>query len=257
MRAEAGPIGGDHSHEFLILAKTGESDVFLDKRLVEKSLGDRAINYDDPTHLAEIVDEWTAPYARADETHDQEKFETMVPEDQRFIARGIEVGHIFYFGTKYSEPLGASVIGPDGESVVVHSGSYGIGPSRLVAATIEASHDENGIIWPATIAPFDVAIVNLKQGDKDADAACEAVYEALQNAGLDVIYDDRDERAGAKFASMDLIGTPQRVTIGPRGLSRGVIEVTDRRTRDSIESPRETAIDLIVQNVRAAKSVCM
>ncbi|MEM8791573.1 MAG: proline--tRNA ligase [Pseudomonadota bacterium] len=247
MKAESGPIGGDHAHEFLILAETGESGVFLDRKLVDLTLGDRALDYGDKAEMQAVFDDWTSGYARTDDTHDQAVFEAEVPQERRVEARGIEVGHIFYFGTKYSEPLGATIAAPDGTRVAVHSGSYGIGVSRLVGAIIEASHDENGIIWPESMAPFQVAIVNLKQGDDGCDGACEGLYEQLSRAGLEVIYDDRDERAGAKFATMELIGTPWRLTVGPRGLKKGTVEVTSRRTGASEEMTPEAAVTRMVE----------
>ena len=167
------------------------------------------------------------------------KFHDMVPEERRVSGRGIEVGQIFYFGTKYSEPMGAFVAAPDGTRVPVHMGSYGVGVSRLVGAIIEASHDDNGIIWPESVAPFHIGIVNLKQGDAEADAACAEIYAALTGMGFDVLYDDRDERAGAKFATMDLIGLPWRITVGPRGLKNGVVELTERKTGEAKEIPLE------------------
>ncbi len=242
MRAESGPIGGDHAHEFLILADTGETQVFLDRRLLDLSFRDRALDYEDRAQLQAICEEWTGAYARTDDTHDQALFERMVPAERRVTARGIEVGHIFYFGTKYSEPLGAVIATPEGEKVPIHGGSYGIGVSRLVAAIIEASHDEKGIIWPEGVTPFHVGLVNLKQGDAATDSACLALYRDLSDAGLDVLYDDRDERAGAKFAAMELIGLPWRITIGPRGLAAGVVELTSRRTGETWElAPAEAA----------------
>jgi prolyl-tRNA synthetase len=247
MRAESGPIGGDYAHEFLILAETGESEVFLDRDLVELTLGDRAIDYDDPAQLQGIFDQWTGSYARTDDTHDEALFHGQVPEARRVTARGIEVGHIFYFGTKYSDPLGATLTTPDGEKVAVHSGSYGIGVSRLVGAVIEASHDDKGIIWPESVTPFHAGLVNLKQGDAESDAACEALYAALGASGLDVLYDDRDERAGAKFATMELIGLPWRITVGPRGLKSGTVEVTSRRSGDTAEVPPEAAVERMRQ----------
>ena len=171
---------------------------------------------------------WTTRYAATEEMHDEASW-SAVPEDDRLAARGIEVGHIFHFGTKYSEPMGALVTGPDGKDVPVHMGSYGIGPSRLIAAIIEASHDENGIIWPESVAPFDVGIINMKPGDADCDAACEAIYAELTAAGKDVLYDDQDTRAGAKFATMDLIGLPVQVIVGPRGAKNGEAEIKLRR----------------------------
>ena len=165
-----------------------------------------------------------------------------IPEERRRVARGIEVGQIFYFGTKYSEPLGAMVQGPDGQQVPVHMGSHGIGVSRLVGAIIEASHDDKGIIWPEGVTPFHCGIVNLKQGDDEADGACQALYDSLTAMGLEPLYDDRNERAGAKFATMDLVGLPWRITVGPRGLKNGVVELTSRRTGESEEMPPEAAL---------------
>ncbi len=250
MKADTGPIGGDHSHEFLILADTGESEVFLDSAVLDLSLGDAPVDWDDRAGLQAVVDRWTAPYARTDETHDAALFEAQVPEARRATRRGIEIGHIFYFGTKYSEPLGARVAGPDGAQVAVEMGSYGIGVSRLVGATIEASHDERGIVWPEAVTPFAAGIVNLKQGDAAADAACERLYSELSAAGLPPLYDDRDERAGAKFATMDLIGLPWRLTVGPRGLKAGVVELTSRRTGASEELSPEAAVARLAEIYR-------
>ncbi|MCI4666104.1 MAG: proline--tRNA ligase [Neomegalonema sp.] len=252
MRADTGPIGGDHSHEFLILADTGESEVFLDKSVTELRLGEREVDYADRAQLASIVEEWTTPYARTDETHDAAVFESETPEARRMTARGIEVGHIFYFGDKYSKAMKAEVAGPEGSLIPVEMGSYGIGVSRLVGALIEANHDDNGIIWPEAVAPFDVAIVNLKQGDEKADAACNELYAAFSGAGYEPIYDDREERAGAKFATMDLIGIPWRITVGPRGLKNGVVELTSRRSGESIEVAPAEAVEKYVELRRAA-----
>ncbi len=234
MRADSGPIGGDDTHEFLVLADTGESEVFYDSAILDLKLGDRDVDYDDWDQCAAIRDEWTTPYARTDETHDPEEF-TAIPAERRMQSRGIEVGQIFYFGTKYSESMGATVVTPDGTRVPVHMGSHGIGVSRLVGAIIEASHDDKGIIWPEAVTPFHVGIVNLKQGDAEADAACQALYKQLTAKGLDPLYDDRHERAGGKFATMDLIGLPWRITVGPRGLKNGVVELTSRKTGVSEE----------------------
>ncbi|QHQ35565.1 proline--tRNA ligase [Algicella marina] len=246
MRADGGPIGGDYTHEFLVLADTGESDVFYDSTVTDLTFGDREIDFSDRAGLQAIYDEWTKPYARTDETHDDALF-SEVPEAQRRQSKGIEVGQIFYFGTKYSEPMNAVVVDDSGQRVPVHMGSHGIGVSRLVGALIEANHDENGIIWPEGVAPFKVGIVNLKQGDTDADAACEGLYKGLTAKGLDPIYDDREERAGAKFATMDLIGCPWRITVGPRGLKNGVVELTSRRTGESEEMSPEAALDRVAQ----------
>jgi prolyl-tRNA synthetase len=227
MRAETGPIGGDLSHEFIILASTGESEVFCHKDLLDKPIPDEDTDFF--SDLSPIVDDWTSLYAATDEMHDSAAFEA-IPEDKRVEARGIEVGHIFYFGTKYSEPMGAMVAGPDGEERPVHMGSYGVGVSRLVGAVIEASHDEAGIIWPDAVAPWDVAIVNLKPGDADTDAMVERLERQLEAAGREVIVDDTDQRPGAKFAAMDLIGIPWQVIVGPRGAASGEAEVKRRAT---------------------------
>jgi prolyl-tRNA synthetase len=244
MRADSGPIGGDDTHEFLVLAETGESEVFYDSEITELKFGDREIDYDSHEQCRAVLEEFTSRYARTDETHDEALF-AKVPEERRRTARGIEVGQIFYFGTKYSEPMGATVQGPDGKPVPVHMGSHGIGVSRLLGAIIEASHDDKGIIWPEGVTPFHCGIVNLKQGDAAADAACQSIYDSLTALGLEPLYDDRNERAGGKFATMDLIGLPWRITVGPRGLRNGVVELTSRRTGASEELPPEQAIERI------------
>ena len=228
MRAHSGPIGGDMSHEFIILADTGESQVWCHKDLVEMDVPGEDIDFD--SDLEPIIKRRTALYAATDEQHDQAAFEAQVPADKRLSARGIEVGHIFYFGTKYSTPLKAEVAGQDGQTRAVEMGSYGIGVSRLVAAIIEASHDDAGIIWPESVAPFDIALINLKSGDAKVDAACEDLYAKLTRCGKDVLYNDTDDRPGAKFASMDLIGIPYQLVVGPRGLEKGMVEVKVRAT---------------------------
>ncbi len=241
MRADSGPIGGDDTHEFLVLAETGESEVFYDSQITDLKFGERDIDYDSFDQCQAVLEEFTSRYARTDETHDAAVFDE-VPEERRRVARGIEVGQIFYFGTKYSDAMGATVVDETGARVPVHMGSHGIGVSRLVGAIIEASHDDKGIIWPEGVTPFHCGIVNLRQGDDAADAACEALYAALTALGLEPLYDDRDERAGAKFATMDLIGLPWRITVGPRGLKNGVVELTSRRTGESEELPPEAAV---------------
>src|SRR6478672_3357598 len=216
MRAESGPIGGNLSHEFIILASTGESEVYCHRDYLAFTVPGEDVDFDDVAGLQAIVDKWTSLYAATSEKHDPATF-MQVPVEQQVSARGIEVGHIFYFGTKYSEPMRALVAGPDGAEHPVHMGSYGIGPSRLVAAIIEASHDDAGIKWPEAVAPFDVMILNLKQGDAATDAASEQLYQALSAAGRDVLYHDTDERPGAKFATADLIGVPWQILVGPKG----------------------------------------
>jgi prolyl-tRNA synthetase len=246
MRAASGPIGGDNTHEFLVLANTGESEVFYDDRVTRLTLGARYIDYDNRDQVEKVCEEFTTLYARTDETHDAALFDA-IPEPHRKVGRGIEVGQIFYFSTKYSDPLKALVVNEKGERVPVHMGSHGIGVSRLLGAIIEASHDDKGIIWPEGVTPFPVGIVNLKQGDGAADAACAALERALLARGLEPLYDDREERAGAKFATMDLIGLPWRITVGPRGLANGVVELTSRRTGESQEMSPEAAVDRVAQ----------
>lgn len=226
MRADTGPIGGDLSHEFIILAETGESAVFCHKDLVDMPAPGNDVDWDD---LQAIVDERTGLYAATEEMHEPAAFDA-VPADKQLSARGIEVGHIFYFGEKYSAPMGAKVSGPDGAQVNVHMGSYGVGVSRLIGAIIEASHDDAGIIWPESVAPFDVALINLRVGDEACDAACEKAYKAMTAAGRAVLYHDTDDRPGAKFASMDLIGIPWQLIIGPKSLSEGKVEIKHRAT---------------------------
>ena len=246
MRADSGPIGGDDTHEFLVLAETGESEVFYDSQITELKFGDREIDYDSVDQCQAVLEEFTSRYARTDETHDAALFAD-VPEDRQRTARGIEVGQIFYFGTKYSEPMGATVQGPDGKPTPVHMGSHDIGVSRLLGAIIEASHDDKGIIWPEGVTPFHVGIVNLKQGDEEADAACQALYDSITALGLEPLYDDRNERAGGKFATMDLIGLPWRITVGPRGLKNGVVELTSRRSGESEELAPQDAVQKIAE----------
>lgn len=245
MRADSGPIGGEDTHEFLVLAETGESEVFYDSDILDMKLGDREVDFDNVEECAQIAKDWTTPYARTDETHDEALYNA-IPEERRKTSRGIEVGQIFYFGTKYSDSMGANVVTDSGERVPVHMGSHGIGVSRLLGAIIEASHDDKGIIWPEGVTPFHCGIINLKQGDDEADAACEGLYKALEAAGLEPLYDDRKERAGGKFATMDLIGLPWRITVGPRGLKNGVVELTGRKTGESVEMTPEDAVAKVV-----------
>ncbi len=240
MRADTGPIGGDLSHEFIVLAPTGESAVHYDRGFEAIEIPGADIDYD--ADLQPIVDQWTRLYAATDEMHDPDA----APRGELVSGRGIEVGHIFFFGTKYSAPMGAVVQGPNGEAITVQMGSYGIGVSRLVGAIIEASHDESGIVWPESVAPFDVALVNLRADDAACAAAADALYEQLANAGLEVLYDDTDERAGAKFAKMDLIGLPWQLMVGPRGLRAGVVELKNRASGARAELSPEAAVARLV-----------
>src|SRR5947199_2603498 len=226
MRAETGPIGGDLSHEFIVLAETGESGVYINRDVLDLPVPGEDVDYDGD--LTPIIKQWTSVYAATEDVHEAARFEEEVPEAKRLNTRGIEVGQIFYFGTKYSEPMKAMVAGPDGVERPIHGGSYGVGVSRLVGAIIEAFHDEAGIKWPEAVAPFRVAILNLKQGGADTDAACEGLYRELTGRGVEALYDDLDQRPGAKFATADLIGIPWQILVGPKGLAENKIEIKKR-----------------------------
>ena len=238
MRADTGPIGGNLSHEFIILAETGESQVFVSRDLLEMDPLAEAPDY--RSDLTPLVERWTSHYAATDEMHDEAAWNAL-PEDQRVSARGIEVGHIFYFGTKYSAPMGLRIQGPDGAQVVPEMGSYGIGVSRLVGAIIEANHDEAGIKWPDAVAPFRAAVINLKGGEAACDGLCERLYAAIPEA----IYDDRADRAGVKFADADLMGHPWQVIVGPRGAAAGKVELKRRMTGERHEVSPEDALGKI------------
>ena len=230
MRADTGPIGGDLSHEFLVIAETGESEVFFDKKFL--SMEAPTETPDSNEGLQEIVDAWTKPYAATEEMHDAD---SATGENDLVSGRGIEVGHIFFFGDKYSKPMKASVQGPDGKTENVQMGSYGIGVSRLVGGIIEASHDDNGIIWPESVAPYKVGLMNLGAKNEECTAACDALYAELEVAGIETLYDDTKDGAGAKFANMDLIGLPWQIALGPRGLKNGAVELKNRATGEKAD----------------------
>ena len=240
MRADTGPIGGNLSHEFIILAETGESQVFVSRDLLERDVLAEAPDYD--SDLTAQVDFWTSHYAATEEMHDEAAWAALA-EDKRVSARGIEVGHIFYFGTKYSAAMGMAVTGPDGNAVIPEMGSYGIGVSRLVGALIEANHDDAGIKWPDAVAPWAAAILNLRPGDGPTDALCEALYARLGHDSA--VYDDRAVRAGEKFADADLMGFPWQAIIGPRGAAAGRVELKRRMTGEREEVSLEDAITRI------------
>ena len=235
MMADSGPIGGDMSHEFVILAETGESAVFYQKDWFE---GKNLNAVEETANLQNLVDGYLSKYAATEEKHDVLK--CPIDEKDLISTRGIEVGHIFYFGTKYSAALGARVTGPDGDETPVHMGSYGVGVSRLVGAIIEASHDEKGIVWPEAVAPFRVGLVNIKSDDKKCVEVCEDVYSSFNERKLDILYDDRDERAGAKLNDMDLIGLPWQIVVGPRGIKTGHLELKNRRSGTTEDLSIET-----------------
>jgi prolyl-tRNA synthetase len=243
MRADTGPIGGDLSHEFIILAETGESEVYCHRRFIEAGPPEN-VDYSNAEQIHGIMADWTRDYAATDELHDAAK--CPVPPADLVTARGIEVGHIFYFGTKYSHAMNATVVDADGQNRELQMGSYGIGVSRLVGAIIEASHDDAGIIWPKAVAPFTVALVNLKSGDAGCDAACEALYGQLEKAGIEALYDDRSERVGVKLADMDLIGIPLQILIGPKGVERNIVEVKKRGEEGRQELSPEAALRFVL-----------
>ncbi len=226
MVADTGPIGGNLSHEFIVLALTGESQVFYDRAFEEQDYGNEAYDAANPDDLARFHDAITSRYAATEDKHDAQAWEVLDPGRRR-EGRGIEVGHIFYFGTKYSQAMNLAVTGADGRPFHPEMGSYGIGVSRLVGALIEASHDDAGIIWPVAAAPFACAILNLKPGHAACDSLCERLYSSLKG---DALLDDRDDRAGAKFADADLMGHPWQIIVGPRGAASDQVEVKCRAT---------------------------
>ena len=241
MKAASGPIGGDLSHEFIVLAPTGESEVFYDAAYDEFDWQQSDLDYQDEAGLEGLFGRVNSTYAATDETHDEVRWSS-VGEDRRRTGRGIEVGHIFYFGQKYSEPMGLKVSGQDGTPVFPHMGSYGVGVSRLVGAIIEASHDEAGIVWPEAVAPWRVGLVTMRADDEPSSAAAERVYEQLNSSGIETLYDDREERGGVKLGSMDLIGLPWQLIIGPRGIASGTVELKRRSTGEREELSLESAL---------------
>jgi prolyl-tRNA synthetase len=241
MKAASGPIGGDLSHEFIVLAPTGESEVFYDSAYEEFDWQQADLRYDDDAGLQGLFDRVNSTYAATDETHDEARW-SEVAEDRRRTGRGIEVGHIFYFGDKYSAAMGLRVSGRDGNMVTPMMGSYGVGVSRLVGAIIEASHDEAGIVWPEAVAPWRAGLVTMRADDQPTVAAAESLYDQLTASGVEVLYDDREDRGGAKLASMDLIGLPWQVVIGPRGIASGTVELKKRVTGEREELSIESAM---------------
>jgi prolyl-tRNA synthetase len=251
MAAETGPIGGDLSHEFIVLADTGESKVYCHADLVETRTPPADIDFEGD--LGPLIAPFTGHYAATDEKHDAARFEALVPANKRVAARGIEVGHIFFFGTKYSLPMGCRVQGADGSMVPVQMGSYGIGVSRLAGAIIEACHDSAGIVWPVPVAPFEVALISLNVRDRDTERAACDLYGKLERAGVSVLYDDTEERAGAKFATMDLIGLPFQLVVGPKGVKSGEVELKERRSGERMSLAPEAALKRLTELVSARR----
>jgi len=249
MKADTGPIGGDLSHEFIVLADSGESEVYYERAF--EDLDPMVTAPADASGLQDIVNAWTTPYAATDEIYDPAT--SPVDADKLITGRGVEVGHIFHFGSKYSEPMGAMVQNAEGKNVPVQMGSFGVGISRLVGAIIEASHDEDGIIWPANVAPFDVSLLNLGTKDADCTAAVDQLYTEMIDVGLEPLYDDRNERPGGKFADADLIGLPWQVAIGPRGIKSGMAEVKNRKTGEKSEISLVELVAFIRDKISKAK----
>jgi prolyl-tRNA synthetase len=245
MKAASGPIGGDLSHEFIVLAPTGESEVFYDAAFEEIDWQQSDVDYGNEEDLQRLFSRVSSTYAATDETHDEALW-SKVDEDKRRTGRGIEVGHIFYFGDKYSAAMGLKVSGQDGSPVTPLMGSYGVGVSRLVGAVIEASHDDAGIIWPEALAPWRVGLVTMRADDRASSEAAESLYRQLVGAGVETLYDDRDERGGAKLASMDLIGLPWQLIVGPRGIAAGTVELKNRATGERQELSIDSAIARLV-----------
>ena len=244
MVADSGPIGGNLSHEFIVLAETGESKVYCDKELLSKKI-DASIDYSE--NLQPIVDSWVQYYAVTEEKHNND--DSNLLNDNIISANGIEVGHIFHFGDKYSKPLNASVNGPDGERIFPYMGSYGIGVSRIIAAIIEANNDQDGIIWPESVAPYNLGLINLKVGNEEIDKLSNSIYTKLTSMGCSVLLDDRDERAGVKFSDMDLIGIPWQIIIGPKGIKEGFVEFKNRKTKDNFRVDLEEISNKVKENV--------
>ncbi len=251
MAADSGPIGGDMSHEFIILADTGESQVFCHKDLLEGGIPPADTDFDGD--LSPIIQRWTSKYAATDDKHDAGQFDAQVPKGKQVSARGIEVGHIFFFGTKYSAPMGCRVQGPDGQMITVQMGSYGVGVSRLAGGIIEACHDKDGIVWPVPVAPFEVGVVNLKAGDAATDAAATDQTAKLEAAGIEVLLDDTDDRAGAKFATMDLIGLPFQMIVGPKGVKSGEVEIKTRKGGARETLPLDAAVNKLINTVKSQR----
>ncbi|MEO5972120.1 MAG: proline--tRNA ligase, partial [Sphingomicrobium sp.] len=241
MKAASGPIGGDLSHEFIVLAPTGESEVFYDAAFEQFDWAQAGLDYSDEAGLHGLFDRVSTTYAATDETHDEARW-AEVPEAKRRTGRGIEVGHIFYFGDKYSAAMGLKVSGHDGKPLTPMMGSYGIGVSRLVGAIIEASHDDKGIVWPEAVAPWRVGLVTMRGDDAPTVAAADDIYAKLTAAGVETLYDDRDERGGVKLGSQDLIGLPWQLIVGPRGIAAGTVELKNRRSGEREDLSIDSAL---------------
>ena len=241
--ADSGPIGGNLSHEFSIIAETGESEIFCDRNLLEIDIDENIYNSNEK--IISVVENYLNFYSATDDKHDEKKFNNLVSKNNQLNGRGIEVGHIFSFGDKYSNPMKASISGSDGKISDVFMGSYGIGVSRLVAAIIETSNDEKGIIWPTPVAPFLVNIINLKNKDDNCKNKCLEIHNNLAKNDIESIIDDRDESAGKKFSDSDLIGFPATIIVGPRELENGNVEIRFRKEGSNQILPYSNVLKII------------
>ena len=244
MKADTGPIGGDLSHEFIIIAETGESEVYLEKELLSFDGILNEVNYD--SNLQDMVDKYTSFYAATDEKHDPKAYNKDL--NNLIKSRGIEVGHIFHFGQKYSKPMQANINTNIGNNIPAYMGSYGVGLSRLVGAVIEANHDEKGIIWPKELTPWYYNLINLKNGDDDCDNICYDLYNKIKSMSKTVLYDDTMDRAGSKLAKADLIGIPFQIIIGPRGIKDKIFDLKDRRNGEIKKLSYDELINFISTN---------
>jgi len=214
MKAETGPIGGDLSHEFIILADTGESKIFADKRIFDTQIEKYRNN---ENSLKKMREDFSKFYAVTDDKFKKEEFDKHVKKSDQLQTKGIEVGHIFYFGDKYSKPMKCSVDSKEGKKTFVKMGSYGIGVSRLVAAIIEAKYNNEKMKWPTSVSPFDVVIIpSINKNDDSNMKKAIKVYEELKNNGVDVLLDDVEENMANKFKKHDLIGVPFQIIIGSK-----------------------------------------
>ena len=236
VKADNGPIGGENSHEFHIIAETGESDIYYDKKF-------DLLSHDPDMDLDPLM----SLYAAESSQHDPKN--CPIPEESLRVKKGIEVGHIFTFGHKYSEIMNAHVDSSEGKKINVEMGSYGIGLSRLVAAVIESNHDERGIVWPNSIAPFKASIVNLKPNDSVCDFLATRIYSNFCSQNIEVLYDDTKDSVGAKFAVNDLIGSPWQIIVGPKNAANDMVELKHRKTNETELMSADSAIRKVLGNL--------
>ena len=248
MEADTGPIGGNLSHEFIILADTGESKIFTDKRIFDLTSEGAKL---EKVSLESLRKKYEQYYSVTDEKFNKDEFEKMVTEENRLITKGIEVGHIFYFGDKYSKKMGAAVDLPGGKKDFVKMGSYGIGVSRLVGAIIEAKYDEKNetMKWPLSVAPYDIALIPIiNKNDTSALEKANNIYTALNKKNIDVIIDDTDENYSSKIKKINLIGVPYQIILGKK------IEGDLLEFKETGNEPEKLSIDKIIEIITKQKA---